>query len=112
MGIAEAVQASLRCTDVPSDLRPLLLQNVVLTGGCCMFPGFKERIQNDLTGLLADDLSPVTCHCPSSPLLAPYHGGCELVRAGHLPSLGVTRREYQEHGGDGLCRTRIWQDLR
>jgi actin-related protein 6 len=45
-GVAEAVyDAVLAC---PEETRPHLLRNVLLTGGCSLFPGFCQRLSAEL----------------------------------------------------------------
>lgn len=46
MGVSQLVFNSISACDI--DLRPLLFNNVIVTGGNTLFPGFTERLSNDL----------------------------------------------------------------
>ena len=37
-------------------MQPHLYQNLVLTGGNCLFPGFRERVQREVRALAPADL--------------------------------------------------------
>ena len=44
-------------------MQPHLYQNVVLTGGNCLFPGFRERVQREVRARAPADL-PVAALLP------------------------------------------------
>lgn len=46
VGVTQLVFNSISACDM--DLRPLLFNNVIVTGGNTLFPGFTERLSNDL----------------------------------------------------------------
>jgi actin-related protein len=46
VGVSQLVFDSISACDI--DLRPLLFNNVIVTGGNTLFPGFTERLGNDL----------------------------------------------------------------
>jgi actin-related protein len=46
VGVSQLVFNSISACDI--DLRPLLFNNVIVTGGNTLFPGFTERLGNDL----------------------------------------------------------------
>uniref|UniRef100_A0A7S1IUI4 Actin-related protein 6 n=1 Tax=Eutreptiella gymnastica TaxID=73025 RepID=A0A7S1IUI4_9EUGL len=112
MGLAEAVVASITTPDIHPDLRPLLLDNVVLAGGCSMFPGFEARMQAELTALCNDDLSQARCVRDADSHFSAFNGGCDVFRSGSYSALSVSRQQYNEgEGGKTLCRSRIWGDF-
>ena len=111
MGVAEAVKASVTSSSIDSSLRPLLVSNALLIGGCSMFPGFQERMQADLTALANDDLCVAQCHRDADSLFTPFYGGCELMQSDLYSAISVSRKEYHEQGGDSICRNRIWYDF-
>ena len=53
MGIAEAVIDSVQAC--PEEARCHLYKNIVLTGGCALFPGFKERLYKDIRASAPDE---------------------------------------------------------
>jgi actin-related protein 6 len=55
MGVAAAAyDAILAC---PEETRPHLLCNVLLTGGCALFPGFCQRVTDELRKLAPVEMS-------------------------------------------------------
>lgn len=46
VGVSKLVFNSINACDI--DLRPLLFNNVIVTGGNTLFPGFTERLGNEL----------------------------------------------------------------
>lgn len=50
------------CVNLPSEMQPHFYQNVVLTGGNTLFPGFRERLEAELRAL-------VPAHLPVSVVL-------------------------------------------
>ncbi|PIO67521.1 hypothetical protein TELCIR_10724 [Teladorsagia circumcincta] len=101
MGVVEAVVESLsRC---PVNLRPALVQNISLVGGCTLFPGFRDRFISELRSYmdvdwcvaLADVTNPIThaWSCAS----AAFSGDMA-----EEDQLFVTREEWNEHGEEIL----------
>eukprot|EP00667_Euglena_gracilis_P011153 EG_transcript_11375 len=111
MGVAEAVAASLRSPGVDPAVRPLLLENVVLSGGCSDLPGFEQRMQQELEQLVDTELTRARCHHPGRGLHSAFFGGCAVLASDLYGALAVSRKEYQEQGGDGICRGRFWADF-
>jgi len=54
MGIPEAICHSISVC--PSRTQPHLYANILLTGGCTLFPGFRERIEAEVRSRAPDDL--------------------------------------------------------
>lgn len=53
MGIAEAV---LNCIEFcPEEAVPHLLANIIVSGGCGLFPGMQTRLQNEIRALAPDE---------------------------------------------------------
>lgn len=90
--IVQAVEAS------PEASRADLYANVVLAGGNCRLPGFKERLQAELRPLVPDVFE-VEIFMGSDPSLSAYYGGVESFRQGAAGLVQpVTKAEYEEHG--------------
>lgn len=53
MGIAEAVVASINSCPVAT--HPHLYANIVVTGGCSLFPNFQKRLLKDIRKLAPDE---------------------------------------------------------
>ena len=97
-----AVEAINAC---PADLAPLLYANVVLIGGSCQFPGFKERFQRELRSRAPDHLH-VNVSIPEDPSLCAWKGGSIVASAQTFSRECVTKTEYEEYGSS-ICERRF-----
>ncbi|MCL4119484.1 UNVERIFIED_CONTAM: hypothetical protein GTU68_019164 [Idotea baltica] len=95
MGISEAI---IHCIQkCPEETRPHLYKNILLTGGNCNFPGFRERVFKDVRSMAPDDLT-VNVTLAKSPSTYAWHGGAALSRSSQFPEMLVTRQEWEESG--------------
>ncbi|RVE72140.1 hypothetical protein OJAV_G00058900 [Oryzias javanicus] len=95
MGIPEAIVDSVQ--SLPEEMQPHLYQNIVLTGGNTLFPGFRERLEAELRSLVPAHL-PVSVFLPSNPVCYPWEGGKLLAHSPDYDEMVVTREEYEENG--------------
>lgn len=97
MGLAEAIVHSVSST--PSEMHAHLYSNIVLTGGNCLFPGFKPRVENDVRKL-SPDLFSVNVFIPGDPVTYAWKGGALLGNRGVRPKhvMPVSLSEYREYG--------------
>ncbi|KAG5892906.1 hypothetical protein JTB14_006221 [Gonioctena quinquepunctata] len=95
MGIAEAVVRSIYLC--PNEHQENLAKNIVLVGGNCNFPGFKERMYAELRSQLPH-LWEVNVFQPDEPITYSWEGGGPLVKIPNFNSYLVTRAEYEELG--------------
>ncbi|XP_018566589.1 actin-related protein 6 [Anoplophora glabripennis] len=95
MGIAEAVVKSIY--SCPKDQQEKLAKNVVLVGGNCKFPGFKERMYTELRSQLPD-LWELNVFEPDDPISYAWKGGKPLLRTPDFKNFLVTKEEYEELG--------------
>ncbi|VDP20583.1 unnamed protein product [Soboliphyme baturini] len=104
MGISEAVVYSLlrRCNieDVSE-----FFNNILLTGGNCLFEGMKERTTEEIRSL-APSHCDVRVTLPSNPIFYAWGGGVLLSNDDLFPSMCVTRAEYLENG-ENICAQRF-----
>jgi len=94
-GIAEAIVQSVN--EAAPGLHALLYRNIVLCGGSVLFPGFKERLYNDLRSLVPAEME-LNIHMPRDPICSPWRGGSKFMRHPGFPYYSVTRDEYNEQG--------------
>ncbi|OZJ06401.1 hypothetical protein BZG36_00662 [Bifiguratus adelaidae] len=81
------------------DLRPLLLNNVVVTGGNSLWQGFNERLNHDLPQLAPG--SKVKIHAAGNPIerkCSSWLGGSILSSLGTFHQLWISKKEYDEIG--------------
>ncbi|XP_028307095.1 actin-related protein 6 isoform X1 [Gouania willdenowi] len=95
MGIPEAIVHSVQA--LPEEMQPHFYQNIVLTGGNTLFPGFRERLEAELRSLVPAHL-PVSILLPSNPVCYSWEGGKLLAHSPDYEEMVVTREEYEENG--------------
>ncbi|XP_031574279.1 actin-related protein 6-like [Actinia tenebrosa] len=104
MGIAEAVIHSMSA--IPLDMQPHFYMNILLTGGCSLFPGFKERVFQDVRSLAPCDFD-VAVYQPINPVTYGWDGGIALSKTETFTKkMCVTKAEYEEHGKN-ICKERF-----
>ncbi|BFZ61218.1 Actin-related protein 6 [Saitoella coloradoensis] len=95
-GIAETIMQSIE--DMPQELQALLLANVVLVGGSCKIPGFKERLETELRAVAPTEFL-LRITKPDDPSTYIWEGGANLADSKEaLQAKSVTRAEYLEYG--------------
>lgn len=94
-GLADVVMQSLH--ELPVGLWPGLLANIVVTGGNACFDGFIQRLEKELLTRVPDDCI-VRIARPEDPITSTWRGAANLARHSAMPSLCVTKQEYEEHG--------------
>ncbi|KAF8707808.1 cytoskeleton organization, partial [Rhizoctonia solani] len=97
--LPQLIHACLNATE--PDLRPALLNNVVLTGGNSLLPGMADRINNELMRLAGGIQSKLKIHAPGNPSerrFAPWLGGSILASLGTFHQLWISKEEWKEHG--------------
>ncbi|KAJ2850078.1 NuA4 histone acetyltransferase subunit [Coemansia brasiliensis] len=96
-GVHELVVKSIMACDI--DLRPHLLNSIVLAGGSTLFPGFADRLSLALQEMCPG--SRVKLHSPSSDMerkTSAWLGGSILASLGTFHQLWISKAEYEEHG--------------
>ncbi|XP_067950746.1 actin-related protein 6-like [Watersipora subatra] len=95
IGVAEAINHVIGLTD--SAMQPHFTANILLTGGNCMFPGFKERVYEEVRSA-TDSFFNVNIHLPSDCVAYAWEGGRVLASDALFEKMAVTRESYNEHG--------------
>lgn len=99
-GIHKLVYSSIMHCD--QEYQDVLFSNVVVAGGCALFNGFSQRLEKELTDMLALVRKPaggvnVSLSTDRTDLSA-WRGGAMLAYAECFPSKVVSIHEYAEHG--------------
>lgn len=95
--IPELIRASLGAVDV--DLRPNLLQNVVLTGGTALLNGFGDRLSAELGAMYPG--TRIRLHAAglsTERRFGSWIGGSILGSLGSFHQMWISRQEYEEFG--------------
>ncbi|CAL1591942.1 unnamed protein product [Knipowitschia caucasica] len=95
MGIPEAIVHSIQA--MPEEMQPHFYQNIVLTGGNSLFPGFRERLEAELRSLAPAHL-PVSILLPDNPITYSWEGGKLLAQNPDYEEMVVTRDDFEENG--------------
>lgn len=95
--IPEMVRASIAAVDV--DLRPHLLQNIVVTGGSTLVNGFTDRLHNELTAMYPGlRIKIQAAGLTAERRFGSWIGGSILGSLGTFHQMWVSRKEYDEFG--------------
>ncbi|KAI5815180.1 actin family [Pyronema omphalodes] len=109
-GVAECVLQSLEM--VPERYRPLLLANIVLTGGNAAIPGFQERFEKELRPMAPVEAT-VRAKVPEDPVKYTWLGAAHMANdESFIKKRTVTRKEYMEHGLVWAQKTMAGEDVR
>ena len=102
-GLGDAAQRAITYCD--ATLRPDLVNNVVLSGGCTMLPGFVDRFTTELQARLAPKQA-ADVSVPKLPerRYGAWVGGSILASLPLFDSLCVTNAEYEEQGPSFIHR--------
>lgn len=95
--IPELIRASLNAVDV--DLRPNLLQNVVVTGSTSLINGFGDRLNNELATMYPG--TKIKLHAAglsSERRFGAWIGGSILASLGTFHQMWISKQEYEENG--------------
>ncbi|CAF1238902.1 unnamed protein product, partial [Didymodactylos carnosus] len=102
-GISESIYNA--CERLPEHIRPSLYGNILLTGGNCLFPNFKERLELDLRSMIQDDY-PINVILPENPVTYACHGASLLANSPTYNDYCVTKAEYDEFG-QSICQKKF-----
>jgi actin-related protein 6 len=78
-----------------------------VTGGNALFPGFRERLEQEVRSLAPHMMEVVVRMGGPDPQLYPWRGGASLASDPGLGSLCVSKEEYMEKGYSA-CRQKYY----
>lgn len=97
--IPEMVKASISAVDM--DLRPALLQNIVLTGGTSLINGLADRLNNELIAIYPGARIKIqAAGLTAERRFGSWIGGSILGSLGTFHQMWISRREYEEFGSN------------
>lgn len=79
----------------------IFIDNVWLSGGSAGIPGLKERVEADLR-CVRPFMSSIGVHVVDNPAYSSWIGARNWWTAADRTSAAITKKEYDEHGGDFL----------
>lgn len=98
-GVAEVIVDAI--SSVHPDLHALLYSNIVLTGGSCCCPGFRNRLLTELRPLIPDHFT-LNIVMPDNPITCAWQGGSSFGCTTDYNAMAMTRSDYEEQGYDRM----------
>uniref|UniRef100_A0AAG5DKL9 Actin-related protein 6 n=1 Tax=Anopheles atroparvus TaxID=41427 RepID=A0AAG5DKL9_ANOAO len=95
MGVPEAILDAISVC--PEETRPHLFANIVVCGGCALFPGMQTRLERDVRALAPDEYE-VTVTVPDNPISYAWHGGKKYSQSLSFLKSCMSRNQYEEYG--------------
>ncbi|KAM9956055.1 hypothetical protein ACTFIW_005909 [Dictyostelium discoideum] len=71
--------------------------NIILSGGTTMFPGFKERLKNELVNLINNNNN-INIIAPENRNYSVFKGACMISSLSTFKSMCISKEEYNELG--------------
>lgn len=102
-GIAETIVQSVK--EICGDLHELFYGNIVLMGGSTLFPGFKERLYDELRPLVPEEYQ-IKISMSKDPICTAWRGAAKFAQQSNYHNYAVSREEYLEDGFI-LCKRRF-----
>ena len=100
-GLHECLVFSIQKSDM--DLRKVLFQNIVLSGGSTLFKGFGDRLLAEVKKLAPKDIK-IRISAPQERLYSTWIGGSILASLDTFKKMWVSKREYEEEGHRAIHR--------
>eukprot|EP00914_Ancora_sagittata_P031234 GHVO01063174.1.p1 GENE.GHVO01063174.1~~GHVO01063174.1.p1 ORF type:complete len:346 (+),score=23.13 GHVO01063174.1:118-1038(+) len=100
-GIHDLVVTSITKGDL--DLRKTLYSQIVLSGGSTMFPGFGDRLLNEVRKVAPKDIR-IRISAPPERKISTWMGGSILASLATFKKMWVSKLEYEEEGAGVLHR--------
>ena len=100
-GLHEVLVYSIQKSDM--DLRKVLFQNIVLSGGSTLFKGFGDRLLSEVKKLAPKDIK-IRISAPQERLYSTWIGGSILASLDTFKKMWVSKREYDEEGHRAIHR--------
>ncbi|TPX34191.1 hypothetical protein SmJEL517_g03056 [Synchytrium microbalum] len=97
VGIGNLIKQSIDTID--PDIRPMMVSNIILTGGNTLIPGLLDRLQTMLSRMPGNGKVRVSASSqPVERKFGAWIGGSILSSLGTFHQLWVAKREYEENG--------------
>lgn len=100
-GLHEVLLYSIQKSDL--DLRRVLFQNIVLSGGSTLFKGFGDRLLSEIKKLAPKDIK-IRISAPQERLYSTWIGGSILASLDTFKRMWVSKREFDEEGRRAIHR--------
>ncbi|CAM9389500.1 unnamed protein product [Chrysoparadoxa australica] len=95
-GVADCVVSSVMHAD--RDLRATLFSQIVLSGGSTCFPGFGDRLLNEVVRKASPKSLKIRISAPPERKISTWVGGSILASLATFKTMWVSKADYEEHG--------------
>jgi len=102
----EVLLFSIQKSDM--DLRKILFQNIVLSGGTTLFKGFGDRLLGGVRKLAPKDVK-IKISAPRERLYSTWIGGSILASLDTFKKMWISKKEYDEEGIRVVHRKTFWK---
>jgi len=100
-GVHECLVNSIQRADM--DLRKTLYSNIVLSGGSTLFPGFGDRLLNEVKHLAPKDIK-IKISAPIERKFSTWVGGSILASLPTFKKMWISAEEFEEDGASVVHR--------
>jgi len=100
-GAQEVLATAVQKSDM--DLRRLLYQNIVISGGSTLFRGFGDRLLTEVKNAAPKDVK-IRISAPAERLYSTWIGGSILASLDTFKRMWISKREYEEDSNRVLHR--------
>lgn len=83
---------------IPDEYKREVMNNIVLSGGSSMFPGFPERMRLEMDALFFGKGYPIKLLTAPKNSVAAWIGGSLAASLSSFQQFWMTKEDYQEHG--------------
>ncbi|KRY00875.1 Alpha-centractin, partial [Trichinella pseudospiralis] len=94
-GAHECLAYCIQKSDI--ELRRQLYQNIILSGGSTLFPGFGDRLLNEVKRLAPKDIK-IRITAPQERLFSTWIGGSILASLDTFRKMWISKKEYEDDG--------------
>lgn len=96
IGLSHAIIHSIE--SLPEEYRPHLYENILLIGGNACFPGYRDRVFNDVRSMV-DSFYDVNIYASKQPITNSWLGGKLLAEnEALLKKLSISKKDYEQNG--------------
>ncbi|XP_044462492.1 actin-related protein 5 isoform X1 [Mangifera indica] len=111
VGLDEMAGVSMRrLLSKDEDLEQRLTSSILMTGGCCLFPGMSERLEAGIR-MIRPCGSPINVVRALDPVLDAWRGASLYAAKLQFPEQTFSRMDYYEKGEDWLRRYQLQYTL-
>ncbi|KJE91180.1 hypothetical protein, variant 3 [Capsaspora owczarzaki ATCC 30864] len=99
-GIHHLVAKAITATSV--DMRRTMARNIYLSGGSTMFPGFPQRLEQELRVLMPNLASYIQVHAHENRKFAAFLGASVVAGLDTFDQMAIWSEDYEERGFDQI----------